>query len=132
MRPLLVLVLVSPPLLAEDIVVDADSVAKYVESCRKSNGAFGPIDQDYTDAAWNYPAVRTLQLLGKPIARPEAVLAHGVGTPAGHAGFGHYHFFHQHATRSALGGAIKPGHRKVAVMYQGDKVQYYNSPFGTA
>ena len=37
---------------AEMRTVDAESVVKYVESCRKPNGAFGPKDQEYTDAAW--------------------------------------------------------------------------------
>ena len=123
--------LIAWPAAAAEVTVDAESLAAYVKRCRKPSGAFGPIDQDYTDAAWNYPAVRTLQLLGKPVANPEAILAHGLWTPVGHIGLGHYHFFHQHAIRQALGRPESPRHRKVKVVYQGDKPQYYNSPFGT-
>lgn len=133
MRYLLVALVaqLSGALLAADITVDADSVVAYVESCRKPNGAFGPIDQEYTDAAWNYPAVRTLQILGKEVARPDAIIKHGLGSPAGHAGLGHYHFYHYHAIRSALLGNSKADNRRVAVVHQGIKPQYYNSPFGT-
>jgi len=124
--------LLGRPLLAEEVALNADSVAAYVESCRKPNGAFGPIDQEYTDAAWNYPAVRTLQLLGKKVARPEAILEHGLGSPAGHLGLGHYHFFHYHGIRHALAGENKVKPRRVAIVHQGFKPQYYNSPLGTA
>lgn len=134
LRYLLVVVVaqLSGALLAADVTVDADSILAYVESCRKPNGAFGPIDQEYTDAAWNYPAVRTLQILGKEVARPEAIIKHGLGSPAGHAGLGHYHFYHYHAIRHALLGNNNPDYRRVAVVHQGMKPQYYNSPFGTA
>jgi hypothetical protein len=116
---------------ATDVTVDVDAVVRYVESCRKANGAFGPQDQEYTDAAWNYPAVRTLQLLGREVARPEAIVEQGLGTPAGHAGLGHYQFFHHHATRAALGRPLAPQHAKVDVRHQGFKLNYYSSPFGT-
>ncbi len=33
--------------------INAESAVAYINSCRKPNGAFGPADQDYTDAAWN-------------------------------------------------------------------------------
>ena len=121
---------------AADVLVDvdADAVVRYVESCRKPNGAFGPHDQEYTDAAWNYPAVRTLQLLGRPIAEPESILRHGLDTPAGHVGMGHYHFFQRHALRAALrpsGDAAD--HRAAApvtIRHQGFAAAYYTSPTG--
>jgi prenyltransferase beta subunit len=117
---------------SDDVVLDTDSTIAYVEHCRKPNGAFGPLDQEHTDAAWNYPAVRTLQLLGKKIAKPEAILAHGISSPTGHAGLGHYHFFHKHAIRHALGHPLKPALRHVEVVHQGYKPTYYVSPFGPA
>lgn len=134
MKYLLVAVVgqLSCPLFADDVTLNADSVVAYVESCRKPNGAFGPIDQEYTDAAWNYPAVRTLQLLGKDVARPEAIIEHGLGSPAGHTGLGHYHFYHHHAIRHALCSDHKAKNQRVAVVHQGVKPHYYNSPFGTA
>jgi len=112
------------------VTVDADSVIRYVESCRKPNGAFGPLDQEYTDAAWNYPAVSTLQLLGVEVAEPAAILKHGLGSPAGHGGMGHLQFFHYHSLRAALGVVVEelPG---VAVSHQGFKRHYYSSPYGT-
>src|SRR5262245_46868668 len=54
--------------------VDADSVGAYVRSCLKPNGAFGPVDQEYTDAAWNYPAVLTLSLMGEGVENQQAIL----------------------------------------------------------
>jgi hypothetical protein len=121
---------------AADVLVDADAVVRYVESCRKPNGAFGPHDQEYTDAAWNYPAVRTLQLLGRPIVEPESILRHGLDTPAGHVGMGHYHFFQRHALRAALrpsGDAADHGAAApVTIRHQGFAAAYYTSPTGVA
>src|SRR5688500_9632513 len=114
------------------VPLNAESTVAYVLSCRKPNGAFGPFDQEYTDAAWNYPAVRTLQLLSRDIARPEAILEHGLGAPAGHAGLGHYHFFHHHGIRHALRSPVEVKHRRVAVVHRGVKPSYYGSPFGTS
>src|SRR5690606_37773856 len=74
--------------------VDADAAVRYLLGCRKANGAFGPADQPYTDAAWNYPAVKALGLLGETLVNPEAVRLHGSGRPPGHAGYGHGHFFY--------------------------------------
>lgn len=113
------------------MTVDADAVCAYVHSCRKPSGAFGPADQEYTDAAWNYPAVQTLRLLGENVPQPEAVLQHGLGFPPGHIGHGHWHFFHQHQIRHLLGRAITPQHRRIEVVHQGFEVRYYGSPLGT-
>lgn len=55
--------------------IDADSVVRYVLSCRKSDGAFGPAAQRYSGLAWTYPAVMTLQLLGHPLDDPNACLS---------------------------------------------------------
>lgn len=106
------------------------SVFEYIESCRKENGAFGPVDQDYTDAAWNYPAVSALQLLGKKIDSPDAIFKYGMGYPKGHVGYGHWQFFHQHKIRQLLGQPIRPKHIGIGVTHQGFDVRYYGSPFG--
>jgi hypothetical protein len=116
---------------AEEVTVDGSAVVRYVESCRKPNGAFGPADQEYTDAAWNYPAVSALVRLTPEVARADEILAHGLGSPAGHGGGGHRQFFHHHALRTLLGEPIEPKHRDVAVVHQGFKVEYYASPYGT-
>lgn len=113
------------------VTVDADSVVAYVQSCRKSNGAFGPADQEYTDAAWNYPAVHALQLLGQKISQPELVLANGLGSPAGHVGYGHWQFFHEHQLRALLREPFSPEHETVELKHQGFEPRYYGSPFGT-
>lgn len=109
----------------------ADAVVAYIESCRKPNGAFGPIDQSYTDAAWNFPAVAALRALGREVKQPDAILTHGLGYPKGHVGHGHWRFFHQHKIRQLLGAPIQAKHRKVRVVHQGYEVRYYGSPFGT-
>ena len=96
---------------AGTVVLDADSVVQYVLSCRKENGAFGPTDQDYTDAAWNFPAVKTLALLGEEIDRPQQVIDNGLGYPPGHVGYGHWQFLHQHGLRKQLGRPIQAKHR---------------------
>lgn len=120
----------SASLFAGEVTVDAASVKAFVERCRKSNGAFGPIDQDYTDAAWNYPAIRILQLLGHIVGQDEAIIRHGLTIPTGHVGLGHYHFFHQHGILQALGRPAQPRHRQVSVVEKLSKAKYYNSPFG--
>src|SRR6187397_1727354 len=78
---------------AEDVALNAESAIRYIESCRKANGAFGPIDQEYTDLAWNYPAVGALSLLGRDEPPDSKVLQHGLNSPAGHGGGGHFQFF---------------------------------------
>ncbi len=57
--------------------LDADSAITYLLSCQKENGAFGPIDQEYSDLAWNYPAVHALLLLGADIPRVVDCLRNG-------------------------------------------------------
>jgi len=116
---------------ADQVTINADSVVAYIQSCRKPNGAFGPFDQEYTDAAWNYPAVETLMLLGKPIERADDVLAHGLGFPKGHAGYGHRQFFHEHLLRKRLGKPTVAEHRTIDVKHQGFTPRYYGSPLGT-
>jgi len=103
-----------------------------VNRCRKPNDAFGPLDQEYTDAAWNYPAIRTLQLLGVEVANPAAIVEHGSGSPAGHAGNGHGQFFHHHGIRQALHRKIEPAHRLVEVAYGTSKLGYYSNPLGVS
>lgn len=117
---------------AEEVTVDAESVVRYVESCRKPNGAFGPKDQEYTDAAWNYPAVATLRLLGREISNAEAIIEHGLGSPAGHAGFGHVEFYHEHGIRAEIGRRTQGKFDRVRVVHRGFKPEYYSSPLGTA
>ena len=107
------------------------TISDYILKCRKANGAFGPIDQTYTDAAWNYPAVKTLQLLGVEIENPEAILQNGLGSPHGHVGYGHWLFFHQHGIQECLGIKEVPKHPNIQLRFQGEKVNYYGSPFGT-
>lgn len=107
------------------------TVVDYIESCRKPSGAFGPVDQTYTDAAWNYPAVAALQALGEPVEQPGAILRHGVSRPKGHAGPGHWQFFHQHRLQQLLGSPMTPKFAKVRLVHQGYEIRYYGSPFGT-
>ncbi|QDU28655.1 Prenyltransferase and squalene oxidase repeat protein [Anatilimnocola aggregata] len=115
---------------SEKAVVNANSVVAYVQSCRKPNGAFGPLQQEYTDAAWNYPAVRTLLVLGETVQQPEKVLASGLGFPPGHGGYGHWQFFHEHQIRALLKQPIEPAHRQINVVFDGYEPSYYGSPFG--
>lgn len=122
-------------------LVGLDQTIEYVLSCRKPNGAFGPKDQDYTDAAWNYPAVHTLGLLKAKITgdQAEAILNHGLGYPSGHAGYGHWLVYHQSVTRWLLGksngqlatvSSNNGRNPRVTLQHQGFEVRYYGSPFG--
>lgn len=61
----------------QTIRVDGRNTIAFVLSCQKPNGAFGPVDQAYTDVAWTYPAVRTLQLLGAPLPDADSCLSNG-------------------------------------------------------
>ncbi len=119
----------------ETVHVDAAAVVEYVRGCRKPNGAFGPREQEYTDAAWNYPAVHTLVLLGEPFGSREAILQNGLGYPTGHAGYGHWLIYHQAMIRWLLRGPEETGSRGAAATveleYQGDEIRYYGSPFAT-
>lgn len=116
----------------DDLVrVDCDSISAYVRSCRKANGAFGPRDQEYTDAAWNFPAVATLNLLHVPIENSAAILEHGVSFPPGPAGYGHWQFFLEHQLRSALGKPMVPKCQQVTLIQQDYHLRYYGSPWGT-
>ena len=121
-----------------DARVDADSVSAYIMSCRKPNGAFGPIDQEYTDAAWNYPAVHALRLLNVDIPEPDQILTNGLAYPAGHAGYGHWLVYHQAMTRwllssdpKATNQSIQRARGPVRLKHQGYEIRYYGSPFGT-
>ncbi len=122
----------------EDVAVDRQSVVAYVNACLKPNGAFGPSDQAYTDAAWNYPALHTLRLLGAELPDRDALLEHGLGYPAGHAGVGHWLVFHQSMIRWLVGKSaeLEPAQENstasVTLEHQGHTVRYYGSPFGTA
>ena len=113
------------------VAVDSKSVVKYLLGCRKANGAFGPLHQSYTDAAWNYPAIQALQMLSHKIEGPAAILKHGLGQPTGHVGYGHWQFFHQHMIRSLLKSPMRPKHKRVKLTHQGFTIRYYGSPFGT-
>ena len=140
LRPLLTLsfvLLLTPPLAAQNVAapgtvaVDADSVVKYVLSCRKPNGAFGPIDQEYTDLPWNYAAVWSVQTLGAADdVDAAAIVAHGLGGPAGHGGGSHRQFYEYHALRTALKQKFAPQQEQVQVYHQGFKRNYYAGPFG--
>jgi hypothetical protein len=62
---------------AAEVIVDARSAVDYLLSCQKENGAFGPVNQTYSDLAWNYPAVHALILLGEDIPRAADALENG-------------------------------------------------------
>ena len=128
--PILLCLLANVSSLIAQETPDVASTIAYVRQCRKPSGAFGPIDQEYTDAAWNYPAVRSLQLLEQPLDNSAAIVRHGLGSPRGHVGYGHWQFFHQHAIRQAIGVPITAKQRAVTLRHQGDTVRYYGSPFG--
>lgn len=116
---------------AERATVGADSATAYILGCRKANGAFGPADQAYTDAAWNFPAIAALRLLGAEISQPEKILQHGLGQPGGHVGAGHWQFHHYHGIRQRLNSPLAMQATRVSLRHQGYQVRYYGSPFGT-
>ncbi len=62
---------------AQSVQVDADAAVRYVLSCQKPNGAFGPYDMEYTDLAWTYPAVYTLKLLDIPVPHADSCFKNG-------------------------------------------------------
>ena len=116
------------------VTVNRESVLAYVMNCRKANGAFGPMDQEYTDAAWNFPAVLILDILGRPLTKNEksAVLANGLGYPAGHAGASHWLFYHQSLLQAFLDAPIEELPKEVQLVYQpkSDAFSYYGHPLG--
>ena len=121
-----------------EVAINAKSAVAYLNSCRKPNGAFGPLDQDYTDAAWNYPAVHALRLLGVDIPHGDQILRNGLGYPTGHAGYGHWLVYHQAMARWLLNHdkdssspASNPARQTVRLKHQGYEIRYYGSPFGT-
>jgi len=116
---------------AERVAIGADSAIAFVLSCRKANGAFGPADQAYTDAAWNFPAIAALRLLGAELGQPEQILRHGLGQPGGHVGAGHWQFHHYHGIRQRLNSPLAVRAPRVSLRHQGYQVRYYGSPFGT-
>ncbi|MBN1126710.1 MAG: hypothetical protein JXA82_17025 [Sedimentisphaerales bacterium] len=61
----------------DTVAVGADDCLTYILSCQKSNGAFGPSNQHYTDVAWTYPAVAALRSLGADVPRAQECLSHG-------------------------------------------------------
>jgi len=65
------------PAIGAGAQVDSASTVRYLLSCRKPNGAFGPIDQEHSDLAWNYPAVHALSLLDVDIPRAGDCLKNG-------------------------------------------------------
>lgn len=124
----------------ESVSVGADAVVRYVRSCRKANGAFGPFNQECTDAAWNYPAVNTLRLLAVEIPNKKAILQNGLGYPTGHAGYGHWLVYHQAMIDWLVVGdsasRVRPSTDEAAkdpvkLVHQGFEVNYYGSPFGS-
>lgn len=62
---------------SQNVVVNAESAVNYILSCQKPNGAFGPLDKEYTDIAWTYPAVHALQILDVEIPRPDSCYING-------------------------------------------------------
>lgn len=115
----------------ETVAVDADSVLKYVATCKKPNGAYGPVDQEYTDLPWNFAAVWALQTLhANSQINAAAVLEHGLGGPAGHGGASHREFYQYHALRTSFDKQAVPAHKQVNVYHQGFVRNYYMSPLG--
>lgn len=50
-------------------IIDSKSVVNYLLEHQKKNGSFGPDNKEYTDLAWNYPAVSSLDILDVDIPR---------------------------------------------------------------
>ncbi|WP_147676714.1 prenyltransferase/squalene oxidase repeat-containing protein [Algibacter pacificus] len=62
---------------AQQQIIDASSVVSYLLDHQKENGAFGPYNKEYTDLAWNYPAMHTLKILGAEIPREKEAFENG-------------------------------------------------------
>jgi len=84
----------------ETVSLTVKSCLDYLLSCRKGNGAFGALDQDYTDVSWTYPAVHALKILGQNISKPSSVLMNGGG---GTCRKKHWSYFQQKMLQSLLG-----------------------------
>ena len=65
------------PVFAQDTIVGYDAAVRYILSCRKPNGGFGPTHTEYTDLAWTYPAVASLKILGVEIPDPDSCYVNG-------------------------------------------------------
>jgi len=62
---------------AQRKILDASSIISYVLNHQKDNGAFGPHNKEYTDLAWNYPAIHTLKILDATIPREKEAFENG-------------------------------------------------------
>ncbi|MUH37003.1 hypothetical protein D9O36_14220 [Zobellia amurskyensis] len=71
------LIFVSINSFAQQKRLDASSVISYILDHQKENGAFGPDNKEYTDLAWNYPAIGTLKLLGAKVPREKEAFENG-------------------------------------------------------
>src|SRR5690606_563371 len=109
-------------------------VIAYVMNCKKPNGAFGPMDQEYTDAAWNFPAVMIREMLEVPLTEFEtqAILANGLGYPSGHAGASHWLMFHQSMLHIMLTADTKGLPKEIELEFtpKTDSFSYYGHPLG--
>ena len=77
---LLFLILFIPcisPACAQEVTVDAGSAVRYIHSCRKPNGGFGPVHTEYSDLAWTYPAVASLKILQAEVPDPDSCYMNG-------------------------------------------------------
>src|SRR5690554_5202453 len=72
-----IILLSSISLNAQEKEINADSAVDFLLSTQKSNGAFGPLDKEYTDLAWTYPAVHALKILQAPIPQEEEAFSNG-------------------------------------------------------
>ncbi len=57
--------------------VDGNSTVDYLQAAKKSNGAYGPHGQTYTDLFWNYGAVHALTLLGVELSDKSRIYKNG-------------------------------------------------------
>lgn len=60
-----------------EVLVNSETTVQFLLDHQKPNSAFGPIDQEHSDLAWNYPAVHALRLLGAEIPHREDCLKNG-------------------------------------------------------
>ena len=57
--------------------IDASSTVSYILAHQKENGAFGPHNKEYTDLAWNYPAIHALKILRVKTPREKEAFENG-------------------------------------------------------